>query len=57
MTILTGGSSEPFYVPIADALVERIPGARRVTLDGLAHPSPITQPAAVAAAVRAAWNA
>ena len=32
----------------------RIPGARRDTLEGLSHPSPITQPTPVAAAVRAA---
>ena len=28
VTILTGGASEPFYAPIADALAARIPGAR-----------------------------
>ena len=54
VAILTGGASEPFYGPIADALAEHIPGARRDTLDGLSHPSPITQPTPVAAAVRAA---
>lgn len=54
VTILTGGASEPFYGPLADALAIRIPGARRGTLDGLAHTSPITQPGAVAPAVRAA---
>ena len=53
VAILTGGASEPFYAPIADALAARIPGARRDTLDGLTHPSPITQPGIVAAAVRA----
>jgi O-succinylbenzoic acid--CoA ligase len=53
VTILTGGASDPFYAPIADALAAGIPGARRATLDGLAHPSPITQPATVAAAARA----
>ena len=53
VAILTGGASEPFYGPIADALAARIPGARRDTLDGLTHPSPITQPGSVAAAVRA----
>jgi O-succinylbenzoic acid--CoA ligase len=53
VTILTGGASEPFYVPIADALAARIPGSRRDTLDGCTHPSPITQPGIVAAAVRA----
>jgi len=54
VTILTGGASEPFYGPIADALAARIPGAGRDTLDGLVHHSPITQPAPVAAAIRAA---
>ena len=54
VTVLTGGASEPFYAPIADALAARIPGARRDTLDGLGHPAPITQPAAVAAAIRGA---
>jgi pimeloyl-ACP methyl ester carboxylesterase len=53
VAILTGGASEPFYAPIADALAARIPGARRATLDGLAHPSPITDPTPVATAVRA----
>jgi pimeloyl-ACP methyl ester carboxylesterase len=53
VAILTGGASEPFYAPIADALATRIPGARRATLEGLTHPSPITQPGAVAAAVLA----
>ena len=53
VAILTGGASEPFYAPIADALAARIPGARRDTLEGFTHPSPITQPGIVAAAVRA----
>jgi pimeloyl-ACP methyl ester carboxylesterase len=52
--MVTGGASEPFYAPLADALAERIPGARRGTLEGLTHTSPITQPGAVAPAVRAA---
>jgi pimeloyl-ACP methyl ester carboxylesterase len=51
--ILTGSASEAFYAPIADALAARIPGARRDTLEGLTHPSPITQPGIVAAAIRA----
>jgi o-succinylbenzoate---CoA ligase len=51
--VLTGGASEPFYVPIAEALVRRIPGARRATLDGLAHPAAITAPRPVADAIRA----
>lgn len=54
VVILAGTASEPFYGPIADAVVARIPGARRVDLVGLRHTSPITEPAPVAAAVRAA---
>jgi o-succinylbenzoate---CoA ligase len=54
VTVLTGGASEPFYRPIADAVASRIPGSTRVTLHDLAHPAPITEPARVAAAVRAA---
>ncbi len=50
-TILTGDASEPFYRPIAEALVGRIPGARHVRLPGMTHPSPITDPGPVAAAV------
>jgi O-succinylbenzoic acid--CoA ligase len=51
--IITGGASEPFYRPIAEALAIRIPTARRATLDGLAHPAPITDPRPVADAIRA----
>jgi len=54
VTILTGDASDPFYAPLADALAVRIPGARRVQLPGLRHTAPITDPDAVAAAVRAA---
>ena len=54
VVILAGTASEPFYAPIADALVERIPGSRRVDLAGLRHVAPITDPLPVAAAVRAA---
>jgi len=54
VTILTGAASERFYAPIADALAARIPGARRVDLPGLRHTAPITEPAAIAAAVRSA---
>jgi O-succinylbenzoic acid--CoA ligase len=54
VTILTGDASEPFYRPIAEALRERIPGSRHVPLPGLTHASPITDPAAVSAAVTAA---
>ncbi len=53
-TIVTGDASEPFYSPIADALAARIAGARRVHLPGMTHASPITDPAPVADAIRAA---
>ncbi len=57
VTILSGSASDTFYAPIADALGARIPGARRAILDGLAHVSPITQPAIVGGAIRSALAA
>ena len=48
VTLATGGASEPYYVPIADALAARIRGARRVHLPGLRHVAPITDPHPVA---------
>jgi pimeloyl-ACP methyl ester carboxylesterase len=51
VTILTGTASEPFYAPIARAVVERVPGALLVALDGLRHTGPITDPEPVAAAI------
>lgn len=51
VTVLTGTASEPFYAPIARAVVARIPGARLVDFNGLRHPAPITDPEPVAAAV------
>lgn len=56
-TILTGDASEPFYGPIATALVEHIEGARRVRLPGMRHASPITDPDRIADAVRIALAA
>ncbi len=50
-TILTGDASEPFYGPIADALVDHIEGSRRVRLPGMRHTSPITDPDLMADAV------
>ncbi len=50
--LLTGDASDAFYAPLADELARRIPGALRVTLDGLAHPGPIVRPGRVAEAVR-----
>ncbi|MCU0482807.1 MAG: alpha/beta fold hydrolase [Chloroflexi bacterium] len=52
VTILLGTASEPFYRPIAAALAARVRGARRVDLAGLRHTAPITDPVAIAAAVR-----
>ena len=52
VTILTGGASAPFYAPLARVLAAHIPGARSVELPGLRHTAPITEPAAIAAAVR-----
>lgn len=49
--VLTGTASEPFYAPIARAVVARIPGARLVSFEGLRHPAPITDPEPVAAAI------
>lgn len=57
VTLLTGGASESFYRPIAEALVRRIPGSRHLHLPGLAHAAPITDPATIADAVRAALSA
>ncbi len=51
--IVTGGASLPFYEPIAVALIARIPGATRATLEGLTHNGPITDAPQVAAAIRA----
>ena len=51
VTVLTGTASEPFYAPIAGALVARIPGARLVTRSGMRHTAPITDPEPVAAAI------
>ncbi len=57
VTVLTGDASEALYRPIADALVDRIPGARWVPLPAVTHASPITDPGPIAAAVRAALAA
>jgi len=53
VALLTGSASEPFYAPIARAVTDRIPGARRMELEGLGHTAPLTEPARVADAIRA----
>jgi O-succinylbenzoic acid--CoA ligase len=55
VTVLTGNASDAFYQPIAEVLVDRIPGARLVPLPGLTHASPITDPDPVAGAAIAAF--
>ena len=56
-TVLDGSDGDPFAGTVADALVERIPGARRATIPGFEHPSPITDIVPFAGAVRAALAA
>ncbi len=51
VTVFIGTASEPFYAPIARAVVAHVPGARLVSFDGLRHPAPITDPEPVAAAI------
>ena len=53
VAILTGGASEPFYAPIADELAAGSRAPAALTLDGATHTTPITDPAPVAAAIRA----
>ena len=57
VAILTGTASEPFYAPIARAVVARVPGAHLVALDRLRHTAPISDPEPVAAAILAALTA
>ena len=45
VVLATGGASDDFYAPIADALAVTIRGARRVVLPNLRHVAPITDPA------------
>ena len=57
VAILTGTASEPFYAPIARAVVARVPGAHLLALDGLRHTAPISDPEPVAAAILGAMTA
>ena len=51
-TIIVGSDGDPFAPTVAEALAARIRGARRATIAGFTHPSPITDPVPFAAAVR-----
>jgi pimeloyl-ACP methyl ester carboxylesterase len=51
-TIIVGSDGDPFAPTVAEALAARIRGARRATIAGFSHPSPITDPVPFAAAVR-----
>jgi O-succinylbenzoic acid--CoA ligase len=52
VVVASGDASDDFYVPLADAVAGRIPGARRLTLAGLSHGAPIADPAPFAELVR-----
>ena len=52
VVLATGGASDDFYAPIADALAAAIPGSRRVVLPGLRHVAPVTDPAPFAELIR-----
>ena len=56
-TILDGTNGDPFAAGIAESLAVRISGARRGTIAGFEHPSPITEPVTFAQAVREALAA
>jgi hypothetical protein len=49
--VLTGTASRAAYGAVAEALVERMPGARRSILAGRSHTWPLTDPAEFAAVV------
>lgn len=53
VVVATGTASEPAYAAIAGALVERVPGAVLLSMDGAGHGGPISQPQVVAAAIAA----
>ena len=57
VAILAGTASDPFYAPIARAVVARVPGARLLSLEGLRHTAPISDPEVVAAAILGALSA
>jgi len=54
VVLATGGASDDFYAPIADALADVIPDSRRVVLPGLRHVAPVTDPAPIAELI---WEA
>ncbi len=52
VVLATGGASDDFYAPIADAIAAAIPGSRRVVLPGLRHVAPVTDPVPFAELIR-----
>ena len=52
VVIASGDRGDPLYAPIVDALVARIPTARRTDVAGLEHMAPITDPKPIANLVR-----
>ncbi len=56
-TILVGTEGDPWAPAVAEALAARIRDARRATIDGFAHPSPIIDVVPFAQSVRAALAA
>jgi O-succinylbenzoic acid--CoA ligase len=53
VVLATGGASDDFYAPIADALAAAISGSRRVVLPDLRHVAPVTDPAPFAELIHA----
>ncbi len=52
VVLATGGGSDDFYAPIADALAAAIPNSLRVVLPGLRHVAPVTDPELIATLIR-----
>jgi O-succinylbenzoic acid--CoA ligase len=53
VVLATGGASDDFYAPIADALAAAISCSRRVVLPGLRHVAPVTDPVPFAELIQA----
>jgi pimeloyl-ACP methyl ester carboxylesterase len=57
VALITGDRSEPFYLPIARALVRHLRHARLVHIEGLRHTGPIADPGRIAPVVQELWAA